>query len=226
MRMREFDFQTGIQTSSPPITASPTQPGDVVTLDFAGLNYTSLFQVKGIAASNAVIKAIAAAARANNQIVYHVGASAFYKFDSASVSADDADTVLQPDVGTGRWLKQTVFGSSGGFSAEWQLGNAVIPYYEQFDDGRLVSVSGSKSNVTLSVDNSGTAGSTTVRLDVYDNTGALTDTATASLAASGGDPQSSLAALSATLSYNTGDFIYCSTTTISRGTPAGLRVKL
>jgi hypothetical protein len=135
-RIREFEFVTGIETSEAPSVADPSSSGDLVTLGYADDHYTHKDEVWGTAATNAVIKAIPAADRADGQILYHIGVLAFYRFNSASAAADDGNTVLAPDVGTGRWLKQAVFASADdarvdkiypivlGSSAEVTAGNA------------------------------------------------------------------------------------------------------
>ncbi len=113
-RIREFEFVTGIETSEAPTTADPSSTGDLVTLGYADDHYTHKDEVWGSAATNAVVKAIPLADRFNNQILYNCAPLAFYKFNSSSVAADDADSVLIPDdaPASGRWLKQAVFASA------------------------------------------------------------------------------------------------------------------
>ena len=227
-RLRAFDFQTGIQTSVAPTVADPVNPGDMVTVEYADDTYTARLQVRGTVADNTAVKAIVLANRADNQIVYNVNALAFYRFESSSTASDDGDLVLQPaDLpSSGRWLKQEIFGSAGGFSAEWELGNNVPSYFKRFDGGRLVSAGGSKSNLTVSLERSGSSGSSNFLVEVVDSTGTVTDSATFSLASSSENPASSLASLSSTISYSTGDFIFISTQQMASGRCTGLRVKL
>ena len=75
------------------------------------------------AADNTAVKAISAADRANGQILFNYGTDKFYKFDSASSATDDDDLVLQPTVGTGRWLAIT----SGGGGAS---GDSLVQTFE------------------------------------------------------------------------------------------------
>ncbi len=114
MAIRKYDFVSGFETETLPTSGDPSGDSDLINLGYANLNYTSIFQVKGVAATNAVIKAIVLAARADNQIIFNVSNSAFYRFESSSSAVDDADTVLTPDDApvTGRWLKTAVFASA------------------------------------------------------------------------------------------------------------------
>lgn len=114
MAIRKYDFVSGFETETLPTSGDPSGDSDLVNLGYANANYTSIFQVKGVAATNSAIKAIVLAARADNQIIFNVSNSAFYRYESSSVAADDADLVLQPNdlPASGRWLKTAVFASA------------------------------------------------------------------------------------------------------------------
>jgi hypothetical protein len=114
MAIRKYDFVSGFETETLPTSGDPSGDSDLINLGYANANYTSIFQVKGVAATNAAIKAIPLAARADNQIIFNVSNSAFYRFESSSSAVDDGDTVLTPDDApvTGRWLKTAVFASA------------------------------------------------------------------------------------------------------------------
>lgn len=66
--------------------------------------------------NNAGVKAIAAADRADEQVVWNSGAQAFYEFVAGNTDADDGDTTLTPDddptAPAGRWKKVAGGGSS------------------------------------------------------------------------------------------------------------------
>lgn len=66
-------------------------------------------------ADDAAIKAIAATSRNDGDIAWRLDLNSLYVFDSASAATNDDDFVLQPDAGTGRWLKATqIAGSKAG----------------------------------------------------------------------------------------------------------------
>lgn len=104
----------------------------------------------------------------------------------------------------GTWAVPAGGGGGSGFT-KFTLEGAIVPY---------VSINGphyhndttSLSSVYLSCLNSGTSGSTTFQVNQY-RSGALQGSATASLAASSGNPAGSNPSLSSTLSLLAGDII-------------------
>lgn len=112
MSIRQSDFLTAIETSVLPGTGSVTGDSSLVTLGYANDNYTPREDVYGGVADITALKAIAAADRANQQIVWVSGSSCFYEFDSASSATPDDDLVVQPTAGTGRWEKKALGGGS------------------------------------------------------------------------------------------------------------------
>lgn len=114
MTTRPFDF-TGASIDS---SAQPTTEDAAEDSDVAPFSQTAErdFWFNG-QADNAAIKAISVADRNNNQCCLNEAKAAFYCFDADSVLVDDGDLVLQPDTGSGRWLKITG-GSGVGGSAD------------------------------------------------------------------------------------------------------------
>lgn len=112
---------------------------------------------------------------------------------------------------------------SGQLSAKFSLEDAVVPYISI--DGPHYQVSTqSLTVVNITVLNSGTSGSTQVRVNQY-RTGALLNSATASISASSGNPASSAASLSGTLSLLAGDIITVDVVSVAGGTPESLTVE-
>ncbi len=114
MATREYQFITGIETSASPDPATPSADADIVNKGYGDDTYAKLSSWYDKQANNAGIKAIASADRSDGQLVYHYGVDCFYRFNSASSASDDGDLVLQPDAGTGRWIKTTSSSSAGG----------------------------------------------------------------------------------------------------------------
>jgi len=104
MTTRIFDFTAASIDSS----AQPTVEDAVADSDVAPFSQTARrASWLDSQADNAAIKAIAVAVRVNNQCLFNEAKAAFYCFDADSVLADDDDLVLEPDTGSGRWLKIT-----------------------------------------------------------------------------------------------------------------------
>ncbi len=113
MAIREYQFITGIETSTSPDPATPSADADIMTKGFADDTYAQFTSWGTKKTSNANIKAIAVADRSDGQVVFNTASNSFYRFDSDSSASDDGDTVLAPDTGTGRWLKISSGSSSG-----------------------------------------------------------------------------------------------------------------
>jgi len=102
--IRQFDFVTGVETSTEPTAGTPTVDDDFMTLGYANENYV---QGGEAVATITALKAVAAADRKDNDVRFVDDIKVFYQFDSSSSDTGDDDLVLTPDAGTGRWLKIT-----------------------------------------------------------------------------------------------------------------------
>lgn len=105
MATRAYDFLQSFTTSTSPVPGTPSNDNDVVNKGYADDTYARRASFYDKSANNAAIKAIASADRSDGQITLNMASDSFYRFNSASTATDDADTVLAPDSGTGRWLK-------------------------------------------------------------------------------------------------------------------------
>lgn len=115
-------------------------------------------------------------------------------------------------------------GGSGNLNARWTLEGATV-IYTNISGPHYQAGTQSLTAVNLSMVNSGQTGLTKVQLNQY-RSGALLATATATLAASGGNPASSAAALSPTLSLIAGDVVTVDVTQIpATGSPESLSVE-
>jgi hypothetical protein len=140
-------------------------------------------------------------AGATDRIITGTGAS-------MSIS-NDAALVLQYDATQQKWLVIAAPSSGGGgggtASVKFTLSGAVVPYVA-IDGVHNQTTIQSLTNIYVSALNSGTSGTTVVRVNQY-RAGALIDSQTASLASNAGLPDGSFAALSGTLSLQVGDII-------------------
>lgn len=127
MTLRAYDFTTGVETSTSPVPTDPSANTDVMTKGYADTTYAKRASWYDAQSTNAGIKAIAVADRANGQIVYQSTTDMFYTFDSGSSAADDGSTILAPDTGTGRWLQT---GGAGGAA-----GNTLVQEYDEQASG-------------------------------------------------------------------------------------------
>ena len=107
MSIREYQFINGIETSTSPNPATPSADADAVTLGYTNSTYAKRSSYYDKQTSNANVKAISSADRSDGMVVFNTASNVWYRFDSGSSAADDGDSVLQPDSGTGRWLKVT-----------------------------------------------------------------------------------------------------------------------
>ena len=114
MSTREYQFITGIETSASPDPATPSADADIVNKGYGDDTYAKLSSWYDKQANNSGIKAIASADRSDGQLVYNYGVDCFYRFNAGSSASDDGDLVLQPNSGTGRWIKITSSSSAGG----------------------------------------------------------------------------------------------------------------
>ncbi|MEM5810405.1 MAG: hypothetical protein QXP66_00720 [Candidatus Aenigmatarchaeota archaeon] len=127
-RIREYEFVTGIETSTLPDPGTPTAPSDIITKGYADSNYTPRSHVYGKVTNITQLKGIGPTARFNEQICYVAGLNLFYEWDGASTAISDDDEFVRPsdiptDATPGRWVKVVFLGGggSGGGSGIEQL---------------------------------------------------------------------------------------------------------
>jgi len=115
--VREFKFIVGPETATLPTAGTPSLDTDLVTKLFGDTTYARraswLESVQTVAAA----KAITAAIRVDNQSLYIDDLAAYFTFDAASSDADDGTTILQPDAGTGRWIRRADRAAASGVSS-------------------------------------------------------------------------------------------------------------
>ena len=112
-RIREYEFVTGIETSTTPDPATPSADTDSISLGY--LNELSYWGAS--VASYAALRALDAAQRRDYQTrKVQVGGAQDWYFDDSSTATDDGAAILKPDdlgaLDPGRWL--IVPGGSGG----------------------------------------------------------------------------------------------------------------
>lgn len=145
---------------------------------------------------------------------------------SGSTALTGAVTLSQ---GTGVTLTQVgndiSIASSGSSSGgvKFSLTGATVPFVD-IDGPHYQTATQSLTQVYVSMLNSGTSGSTTIQVNQY-RSGALLNSATASLASSSGNPAGSQANLSGTLSLAAGDIITIDVVSVSSGSPESLSVE-
>ena len=113
MGIREFTFTSGPETAALPTVEDPTGPDDLLNQGYADLRYT---QGSESVADNAALKAMAEVERRDGDVVLIKATDSLYRFNSASSDTDDADFVLEPDAGTGRWLKISILNQANTFT--------------------------------------------------------------------------------------------------------------
>lgn len=123
--------------------------------------------------------------------------------------------------GDGTWA--TPAGGGGTASVKFTLEGATVPY-TSINGTHYQTTTQSLTTVNISALNSGTSGSTVIQVNQY-RSGSLLSSATASLAASSGNPSGSAAALSGTLSLLAGDIITVDVNSVAGGSPSELSVE-
>lgn len=118
MSVRDFTFLTGIETSTQPTTGTPTSDNDTITkgwLEEYGFDRRAIrYFVADVNAAKAI--SVSTAIDGQLMVVDSLGTGGLFKYDKdSSASADDV-TVIQPTVGSGRWLIIGGSGSGGGGS--------------------------------------------------------------------------------------------------------------
>lgn len=123
--------------------------------------------------------------------------------------------------GDGTWA--TPAGGGGTAFVKFTLEGATVPYVS-INGPHYQTTTQSLTTVNISALDSGTSGSTVVQVNQY-RSGSLLSSATASLAASSGNPSGSAAALSGTLSLLAGDIITVDVNSVAGGSPSELSVE-
>lgn len=121
------------------------------------------------------------------------------------------------------WLSSPSAGGSGTASVKFTLEGATVPF-TSINGTHYQTTTQSLTTVNISALNSGTSGSTVVQVNQY-RSGSLLNSATASLAASSGNPSGSAASLSGTLSLLAGDIITVDVNSVAGGSPSELSVE-
>jgi len=117
----------------------------------------------------------------------------------------------------------TTSGTLNVVAPRFVLSDAVIPF-TTLDGCYYVSTTNSIATAFITILNSGTSGSTTIQINQY-RSGALQGSATASISASSGNPASSNANLSGTLSVQNGDILTVDVNSVANGGPTDLSVQ-
>lgn len=103
-KIRQFDFVVGVETSTQPSADTPTTDDDLVTKGYADGNYT---QGSEPVADITALKAVAAADRKDGDLRYVLAESALYYFSSSSAATADEISIVDPDAGSGQWLRDS-----------------------------------------------------------------------------------------------------------------------
>lgn len=140
--IRVVDIVVGYETSVQPTSVTPSVDADVVTKGYADDTYTPYASVGANVADINALKAVAAADRYDEQLRFVNGLDLFYQFDADSTATPDDDLVVQPTVGTGRWLKiESGAGGSAGASniesALQKLGNEKYGIFSEDLDNAI-----------------------------------------------------------------------------------------
>lgn len=206
---REFKFIVGVETSTLPAVTAPTVDDDLMTKGYADGQYAELDSWYDSVADVTAAKAIAAADRADRQVLFVKGAASLYYFDSSSVAAGDDDLVLAPDAGTGRWLK--IVSQSDPAPVSFVLNGSVYTTFTGIDG--WFRATGARTFVTLviSANNSG-SGTTTVQIERWSGgpSGAATQTANLT-----GTSAAATSKTTISLAVVDGDMIRCNLTAIA-----------
>ena len=118
MATRQYNFLTGIETSTAPTAGDPTLTGDIMNLGFADRSYARRRDFGWTTADYTSLKAIGTTGddqRYDGQTREVLGTKELWTFDADSSATEDGSTVLAPTSGTGRW--HLISGSGGGGSS-------------------------------------------------------------------------------------------------------------
>ena len=115
---RQYDFTVGPETAVLPTVGTPSDDNDTISKGFADANYALLTDFGNDVADIAALKAVAEADRADGQTVAVRSTNKLYIFDSGSAASGDDDAVVEPNSGTGRWIRSDGEGGSATLSAD------------------------------------------------------------------------------------------------------------
>lgn len=105
MATRQYNFIVGPETSTTPSGAAPTAADDLMTLDYAQNRFNAgRLPVADIAALKALSDS-GTYPRQGGELVSVESTNTLYLFDEDSVEVGDDNNVVQPNSGSGRWLK-------------------------------------------------------------------------------------------------------------------------
>lgn len=152
---RQFDFTVGPETSTQPSVSDPTSGEDLISRDYADGRYT---QGSQSVANITAIKAIAAADRADGDLIVSQSDNVAYIFDAGSSATGDDNFVLVPDAGTGRWLKAT---STAGEPIA-SSGTGEINYIDEADAETAISGYATYADAAGTTPVDGTGGSANI----------------------------------------------------------------
>lgn len=146
---REYQFISGPETSTLPTAGTPSNDADTITKGYADDKYV---QGGDPVADVTALKAIAAADRTDNDVLFVDSLNTLFYFDSGSSATGDDLTVIAPDAGTGRWLRvnqQPYITTAAHFRNQ-----AEARFYEQSGNGtNYTAITGpddaNNSNVTF-----------------------------------------------------------------------------
>jgi len=125
MTTRDFNFIVGPEQSTLPTASTPTNDEDTLNKGWLEEHGFCRDAIHCGVANLTALKAITAAVRQDKQIV-NVQNVGLYEFDSTDTQTDDGDTIIQPDAGSGRWLKLTAgVGGGGGSQFKFICGEAI-----------------------------------------------------------------------------------------------------
>lgn len=119
VRTRKSQFVSTVSTAIQPSAGTATVDSDTLTLGEGNEKYTAKNTHRGGIADITALKALVTADvdRVDGQNIIVNGKDAIYRWNAASTTAGDDDTVVTPDDITepaaGRWLKISIFGAGG-----------------------------------------------------------------------------------------------------------------
>lgn len=134
---REYEINTGEETADLPVEQDPTQDTDFIVKGYADNNY----QQGGLSVADATaLKAVTEENRKEGDVRLVTALGTEFWFDADSTETNNDTTVIQPTVGSGRWLAVSGSGGSsssgssginylaltGSHNAETDIGNWIV----------------------------------------------------------------------------------------------------
>lgn len=148
---------------------------------------------------------------------YYIGQFASFDGDIFVSISDNNLNNATTDLNNWKSLTQNVL------TARFVLEDAIVPY-ENISGPYFVTQEQSLEQVVISMLNSGTSGSTVVKLNQY-RAGALFAFAKATLTSGSGLPKESVLSLDSTLSLLRGDIVTCDVVSIAGGAPESIAIE-